>query len=337
MGWDKKFVPPFIAFVGEHFAIEEHRFIVHGPVMDGHVPQGQSVIHYPHLLKQLLPLVAEMRAARKIIIHGLFSSHLLYLLMLQPCILKKCYWMIWGGDLYVHQDEIKDWRWHKNEWIRRFVISRLGHFITYIKGDYELAQQWYGAKGEWHDCFMYPSNLYKEDKLPIRSHDGVNILLGNSASPTNNHIDALEQLRPFVSENFRIYCPLSYGDENYGKKIAKAGEEIFGEKFFPLRDFMPFDKYLELLSDIDIAVFNHKRQQGMGNIISLLGMGKAVYVRSDITTWQALTSMGLVVGDARSLELQPLPSEAAAANRAIIANRFSESVLINQFRAILED
>ena len=41
---------------------------------------------------------------------------------------------------------------------------------------------------------------------------------------------------------------------------------------------MPFEKYLEFLSEIDIAIFAHKRQQAFGNIISLLGMGKKVYL-----------------------------------------------------------
>lgn len=42
----------------------------------------------------------------------------------------------------------------------------------------------------------------------------------------------------------------------------------------PIVDFMDFNEYINFLSTIDIAIFNHKRQQGMGNIITLLGMGK---------------------------------------------------------------
>ena len=32
--------------------------------------------------------------------------------------------------------------------------------------------------------------------------------------------------------------------------------------------------YIQFLNQIDIAVFNHNRQQAMGTIRSLLGMGK---------------------------------------------------------------
>ena len=43
---------------------------------------------------------------------------------------------------------------------------------------------------------------------------------------------------------------------------------------------MPFNQYLEFLGKIDIAIFNHRRQQGFGNAITLLGLGKKVYLNS---------------------------------------------------------
>lgn len=331
-GWDKKFVLPFIDFVGEYFDRGEHRFIVHGGAQVDDMPQDNGIIHYPSLLKSALPVMAEIRAARKVILHGLFSSHLLYLLMLQPWLLKKCYWTIWGGDLYIHQTDAQDWRHIKNEWCRRFVISRLGHFVTHIHGDYELARKWYGARGQWHECFMYPSNLYREYPITPKPHEGINILLGNSATPSNNHLDALEKLRPFADENIRIYCPLSYGDAAYGDQIATAGRVIFGEKFIPLHDFMPFDKYLELLAVIDIAVFNHNRQQGMGNITTLLGLGKKVFIRNTITTWGALQGLGVDIFDAKKIDIQPLSPISVIKNQELVKNYFSPEALLKKLK-----
>lgn len=336
MGWDKKFVPSFIQFLSENFHREEHRFIVYGDVNNGDVPKGQGVIFLPHLLKAIRPLMAELRDARKVIIHGMFSSHLLYLLMLQPWFLRKCYWAIWGGDLYIHQAEQKDWRWKKNEWIRSFVIKRLGHFITHIRGDYELAQKWYGAKGVWYECFMYPSNLYQEPPVQNTPHEGINILLGNSADPSNNHIDALEKLRPYTAENIQIFCPLSYGDAEYAKQVADYGESIFGDKFNPLLEFMRFDEYKKLLAKIDIAIFNHKRQQGIGNITTLLGLGKSVYMRSDITSWGFFNQLGVKLFDVKELDLQRISQDEVMKNRKIISNYFSKDSLIRQLQGVCE-
>ena len=58
-GWDKKFVPSFIDFVIERFAIEDHRFIVHGEVQKEDLPMGRGIVHFGSLLKNLLRLMAE--------------------------------------------------------------------------------------------------------------------------------------------------------------------------------------------------------------------------------------------------------------------------------------
>ena len=40
-----------------------------------------------------------------------------------------------------------------------------------------------------------------------------------------------------------------------------------------------------MLSQIDIAVFNHNRQQATANIEILSYLGKKLFIRSDTTTW----------------------------------------------------
>lgn len=164
--------------------------------------------------------------------------------------------------------------------------------ITQIKGDYELAQEWYGAKGKYYYSFMYPSNLYKEYYLKKVEKDPgkTYIQVGNSACETNEHVEVFEKLLKYKGENIEIICPLSYsGKEEYIKQVVETGYKTFGkEKFTPIVDFMIFDQYLELLAKVDIAIFNHKRQRGLGNITTLLGLGKKVYIREEITTYYSM-------------------------------------------------
>lgn len=329
---------PFVDFVNKNFFPQEHIFLLN-PQKNHKMPEANNIYKstkFPRILIYTSGLW-KMYRAKKIFLHGLFDIRLIAILMLQPWLLKKCHWVIWGGDLYDHQFGDKSLIWKTKEFFKKYIIRRFGHLITHIQGDYEFAQKWYGARGQWHNCFMYPSNIYRDCSIAPQAHDGINILLGNSASRTNCHVDALDKLLPFAQQNIRIYCPLSYGDIAYGDEIATLGTQMFGNKFIPLREFMSLKDYFEFLSNIDIAFFNNNRQQGMGNIIVLLGMGKTVYVRSDTTTWQTLTGMGVVLADTKSLELRQLPSETSTANRNIITSRFSESVLIDQFHAILEN
>lgn len=323
---------PFVKFVNQNFNPKNHVFML-DPEKGHDIPEEENVIslgRLPRILRHV-PRLWGMYRAEKVILHGLFDSRLILLLMLQPWLLKKCYWTIWGGDLYDHQLGEKDLKWKLREFVKQRTIRKIGHFITHIHGDYELAQQWYGARGQWHECFMYPSNLYRECPITPKLHEGTNILLGNSASSTNNHLDALEKLRPFAGENIRIYCPLSYGDAAYGDKIATAGKEMFGDKFIALREFMPLDKYLELLTDIDVAVFNHNRQQGMGNITTLLGLGKIVYMRSNITSYEALQRLGIRV---RDIDKFKITENNTAEDVFKVADYFSPSRLKIQWSSI---
>src|SRR5690606_38136182 len=143
------------------------------------------------------------------VLHGLFNPKILLILFLMPWQLKKCYWVMWGGDLYVYQFGEKNWKWRVREFLRRPVIKNMGHLVTYIPGDVELARQWYGAKGEYHECLMYLSNVVDPDIIQaaqagLEEHKGQNILVGNSADPINNHIEALEKLLPYKDENIKI-------------------------------------------------------------------------------------------------------------------------------------
>jgi dTDP-N-acetylfucosamine:lipid II N-acetylfucosaminyltransferase len=334
LGWDRKFVSPFVDFINQHFESSQHAFLIHGAEATQTGIKHANVTHCPSLLRNIGSVLAAIRKSRKIIIHGLFSSHLLYILAIQPWMLKKCHWTMWGGDLYIHNSPVKNWRWRKNEWLRRFVISRLGHLITQIEGDFELGQRWYGAKGRWQECFMYPTNIFRDQDRQLKPHTEVNILLGNSATVSNNHLDAIEKLRPYAENNIRIYCPLSYGDSQYADQVEHTGKAVFGKKFIALRDFMPYGQYLELLDSIDIGIFNHDRQQGVGNIVALLGLGKKVYIRSNISSWGHLQSIGVEVFDSSQINIQPLQQPFIQSNIRRISDYYSEPNLIAQLKTI---
>ena len=325
---------PFVEFVKINFNTQEHVFMLSSE--NGHLmPEAENVINLGKLPRALryAQWLREIYRAEKVILHGLFDSRLIFLLMLQPWLLQKCYWVIWGGDLYDHQLGQKNFKWKLKQFLKQRIVHKFGHFITHIRGDYELAKKWYGAKGQWHECFLYTSNLYRDYPIEPKPHDGIHILLGNSATPTNNHLDALEKLRPFAHENIKIYCPLSYGDASYGDFVERTGIAIFGTRFIALRDFMPFDKYLEFLSDIDIAIFNHNRQQGIGNITTLLGLGKTVYMNRMVTSFRTFQHLGIEIGDIENFSVS---HKYNSKNAAKVTEYFSLNRLKEQWHAIFK-
>ena len=300
---DPKFIHPFRAFVQEHLTASRHEFL---------------------FLKQgLITAIPTLRTAEKIILHGLMSRKLILFLALQPWLLHKCYWVIWGADLY---------NCSVFPAIKKFVISRLKHLITCIEGDVNLAREWYGAKGRWHDSFIYPSNMFK--LFPHAPHDDVIwIQAGNSADPGNHHDDIFEIIKPFKNENIKIICPLTYGDKTYAQKVAAWGHDLFGDKFIPLTEFLSAEAYAQYQARIHIAIFAHKRQQAMGNIVGLLGNGRKVYMRAGTTHRAMFEKLGVRIYDMNDFNLE---NEIENQNTNIIKNHFSPARLKQQLQEILE-
>jgi len=336
-GWNKKFILPFRDYIQKHFPGDRHKFIIYGNFLENEVPPSSDTLLYPSLLHSFLAISRVLHKADKIILHGLFNTRLFLILAAQPWLLRKCYWVIWGGDLYIHEATLKNWRWYRNELLRRFVIKRLGYLVTYVEGDADLARKWYQARGVYRECFVYTSNLYQDYEVNADSHDTITIQLGNSADPSNNHLEILERLLPFRDKEIAIYAPLSYGDQAYAKTVIDAGIERFGKKFIPITEFMPFNEYLRFLGHIDIAIFNHKRQQAMGNTITLLGLGKKMYLRCDTTSWQMLQKLGLKVFDINDIDLSRLDVAVQIRNQSIIINHFTEMKLLTQLKTIFDE
>jgi hypothetical protein len=338
---------PFIDFVQSNFNKDEHFFVLLGVDTKDkdRIQNDRYIISISKeeksvfkLLKKIVVLILLFLRNRKIILHSLFSKQLVGFLFINPWFLKKCNWVIWGGDLYFYQKPKITIKQKVYEFMRAFCIKKFNGLITYIRGDYELAKKWYRIKGKYYECFMYPSNLYKEiDFFNNKNRDEkIYIQIGNSADPSNNHKEIIEKIRKYRNENIEIICPLSYGNKEYAEEIKKLGESIFGNKFIALMDFIPFEEYINILGKIDIAIFNHKRQQAMGNTITLLGLGKKVYLRNDVTQWKLFYDLGIKVYSVEDFNIKKIDNEIRLKNKEIVKKYFSEENLIKQLRKIFK-
>jgi hypothetical protein len=325
-----KFTSPLFFWLAKRIDLSNHTLLARVKKFTW-PKECDEVLCFRNGISWVLNFIVQANSADKIIIHGLFDSRIIFLLFLQPWLLKKCYWGIWGGELYAYELDEKTLSWRIKEVFRRVLIARVGFLLTYIDGDVCRARTWYGAKGVHLECLMYPSNTFSEVERKLISDHGVNIQIGNSADPHNNHFEILDKLSFFKDQDIQIYAPLSYGDEAYAESVCKNGTEVFGEKFIGLKKNLPLDQYLSFLNSIDVAVFAHRRQQGMGNIINLLGLGKKVYLRADISSWDVFNKFGIQIYDVSNISLEKIDPDVADENIRIIKQSFSEQALLRQW------
>jgi hypothetical protein len=173
---------------------------------------------------------------------------------------------------------------------------------TLIPSDYDFARQHLGAKGHYFEViYVNPVDVAIPDHATAReSRQGepLNVVVGNSAWPTLNHMEILERLSTYSGENIRVWLPLSYGDKQYAQKVSDYAVSLFGDKARILTDYLSPKEYLEFLAMMDIGIYNPERQVALGNIWALIKLKKKVFLRSDGFLWAFhVTHLSMDMGD----------------------------------------
>lgn len=138
----------------------------------------------------------------------------------------------------------------------------------------------------------YPLDVVVNKKAKV---PGSNIMLGNSASYTNNHLEAFDLLKEIDIGDRKIICPLSYGVEEYAIEIEKVGNKVFSSNFEPLINFLPLKAYQQVLQGCGIMIMNQYRQQAVGNVVNAMYMGAKVFLSNKNTLYHYLKRIGCYV------------------------------------------
>lgn len=290
-----QFAEGFVSFIQNHFDTKKHKVILYTNQrfeLPMELYELEFVRDYDK--ENLFWLYRELIAADKIIFHNLsVTLYVMLMVYMTPSIAKKASWLVWGGDLYCYRNRANNIIDKFVEHMRRVIIARLPYIATLTKGDYELARKWYKTDAKnirVNYCDEGEINILKNvKKTDIPKMDTVNILLGNSATESNHHIDMLDALSKFKNEDICIYVPLSYGNIEYAKKVKEYGSRIFCDKIVYIEEFMDRSCYFSLLAKMQVTIFNHDRQQALGNIFAMLYLGKKIYLREGTAMWSEIT------------------------------------------------
>lgn len=264
--------------------------------------------------------ISQLQNADAVIFHSLNSdySNLIKAITKSTVLI----WLFWGFDGYVtqkkgnylgavtsrfrYENSLKGYlRYLKNKYYNDKIVTKTGrihmemirniHYCaTWVDKDFQLAKTInpYIKK-------MY-FNYYTEELMRFPTPQIINsnlqtIMLGNSGSEYNNHAEALIFLNKIAFQGI-IYCPLSYNGSIFYKQYIEAmGKGFFGNRFIPLKDFIPLDEYQNIINSCDVVWMNHKRQQAAGNLFAAFYAGKVVILDSDNPMISTFKKWGLTV------------------------------------------
>lgn len=263
----------------------------------------------------------------------------------------KIAWFLWGHEYYSHwcpfyaklfgpgtlraatpwwKHKLRPlvWRLKGRRADFKRVLSRYDFCVCLLRAEFEMLEKEGLTTGMTYieGAVAALSGFLSDDTLC--DENARNIQVGNSASFTNNHIEAFEKLAKLDLSGRKVIVPLSYGSQECREFVLSAGERILGEHFQPLVDFMPLEEYLETVSSCGTVIMNHNRQQALGNIFASLWRGARVYL-NDTVVYRGLTQMGFEVNriDSELGDFSPMPSETVIAHRTLLKKHLGEEEL----------
>lgn len=225
-------------------------------------------------------------------------------------------------------------------WEQR-ILERVDYFSSPIPEDYLLLTKLLpNFKAKYHQLnYGSVETLFLSEPQYVTGED---VLIGNSATPTNNHIEIFQVLREFDLEGRKLIVPLSYGDASYRKEIINVGRSTFGENFQPLTEFMSLAEYDRTISSCSTVLMNHRRQQALGNINTMLYKGAKVFLNADSVVYSFFKKRGAHVYAISDIAnnvgglFQSITEDQINKNRCVLNEFWGHEVVINNIRRLTE-
>ncbi|RZD21670.1 TDP-N-acetylfucosamine:lipid II N-acetylfucosaminyltransferase [Pseudoalteromonas sp. MEBiC 03485] len=291
---------------------------------------------------ELFALLESTAKEDQIVFHGSFDMHVWKKLLLSS-VTKRCSCVLWGAELYRHTRRKRTIKERVVHVLHALVINRYKQVFALNKGDAKLAQRVLFKRNV--KVLPYPliGMKVEQDREQLTSEKPLKILVGNSASASNNHIDALNKLAHLANENIEIIMPLNYGGEqSYIDEVVKHATTLFGDKFIAITEMLNKQDYDKLLNDVHLTVFAQHRQQGLYVAYAMLLMGKPMFLLSDTSSYNYLTELGFEIyktDEVASMsysELNNLISKDNNRNPDLMNQHFTEQALAPKWRNMLE-
>lgn len=282
-------------------------------------------------------LFSRLREYDAVVFHSLNDVFKLFIKLI-PKRLNIC-WIGFGFDYYDY-NQILPGRAVVKKGMKYFIknkilnldasYQRINYFCPVLESEFESVALRLKLDAKYID-WNYGSSDNIVEKLKGDYVNGDSILLGNSASETNNHLEIIDELVK-INEKREVIIPLSYGDNNYAEMIS-AKLKSTSLNYTVLRDFLTQEEYFSILKRCAFVIMNHKRQQAAGNILIMLSLGAKVFLDKDNPLYDYFKGIGFKVfnkDDWSCKTFSSLSRNDMEINKSLSLKCFNPEVTINK-------
>ena len=228
-----------------------------------------------------------------------------------------------------------------HQWIKK-SCKRIDYFLWYNEFEYEILNKY---MGQILPTFMEaPLNNALNEVEPDPNKEN-SLLIGNSASYYNNHLDALDILATNRYKG-KVSLPFSYlKNDNYVALIEKYALRS-GLAFKIIDEFMTYSEYITFINRHKAAVYPSYRQMGLGNIFIGIRCGLKIYLSDKNPSLKWLREKGMKIysmeqdlsNDLIKNNLTLEPAHIALNNKIYtsMVSAKQDKLLFNQFRNMIK-
>lgn len=299
---DRKFVSEIAKYESKHI---ENRLIFLGDEFEVQSMFSGTVSFYLPQKNQINNIVAACIDADLVVINELDDFKAQIALQLPKN--KKIAWRFYGYELYAKiraevtskaTQEILNQQGNqlsimsemRRKIVKRFPIfsvfhramNRCDYFIGVIEEEYVQLL----ARGFKLPTFLPIPINYRQGALKAYAKEPF-IIVGNSRSYYNNHMDILRIVRKVQEPMFTIKLFFNYGsDSSYAATIRGEANKIPGVEI--IETFLSKDEFEAIYQRAAALVINGYRQMALGNIFAALKFGTKVYLSEKNPAWKWL-------------------------------------------------
>lgn len=156
------------------------------------------------------------------------------------------------------------------------ILNRIDYYTPVLPIEYDLLM---GRKDFHAKPFCLESGPGINRSLNFSYHENAEtILIGNSYTPTNNHLDIFEIIKTINVGDRKILIPINYGSGYPLPPNDFKSKFTFNDNIIWLDKFIDYEEYVKLQTYVTHAIFGFLRQQGFGNIQICLSQGVKIFL-----------------------------------------------------------
>lgn len=210
----------------------------------------------------------------------------------------------------------------------RRITSRLNSVIVGCQADASLLEKYSGRKYETYRVFFYSLKEVLGDLYDSPFYDNNGIMIGNSASYSNNHLYVLDLIQKFNISDATVLMPISYGGSlRYREKVKEAYTKVFPNRMRFIVDYLPLHEYNKIFLKISILVLASWRQESIGTIIMGFYLGIKIFLSNKSPLLDSLRKDGFIVYDIEGTNsedfLKPLKLDQKEYNRNLLLEHYN--------------